>query len=37
MSSVKYELGFFIPVDGIIHSHHRDNHKSYTALHGWTL
>jgi hypothetical protein len=26
-----------IPEDGILHSHHRENLKSYIALTGWTL
>jgi hypothetical protein len=26
-----------IPEDGIVHSHRRENLKSYTALTGWTL
>jgi hypothetical protein len=26
-----------IPEDGILHSHHRENLKSYLALTGWTL
>jgi hypothetical protein len=34
---VKYELGFYIPDDGIFHSHRRENLKSYIALTGWTL
>jgi hypothetical protein len=25
MSPVKYELGFYIPEDGILHSHRREN------------
>jgi hypothetical protein len=29
MSPVKYELGFYIPEDGIIHSHRRESLKSY--------
>jgi hypothetical protein len=37
MSPVKYELGFHIPEDGILHSHLRENLKSYIALTGWTL
>jgi hypothetical protein len=31
VSSVKYELGFYIPEDGIFHSHRRGNLKSYTS------
>jgi hypothetical protein len=34
---VKYELGFYIPEDGILHSHRREYLKSYIALTGWTL
>jgi hypothetical protein len=26
---VKYKLGFYIPEDGILHSHCRENVKSY--------
>jgi hypothetical protein len=37
VSSVKYELGFYIPEDGILHSDRRENPKSYIALTGWTL
>jgi hypothetical protein len=29
VSPVKYELGFYIPEDDILHSHRRENHKSY--------
>jgi hypothetical protein len=29
VSPVKYELGFHIPEDGILHSDRRDNLKSY--------
>jgi hypothetical protein len=32
VSSVKYELGFYIPGDGILHSHRRDNLKYYFLL-----
>jgi hypothetical protein len=34
---VKYELWFYIPEDDILHSHRRENLKSYLALTGWTL
>jgi hypothetical protein len=37
VSPVRYELGFFIPEDGIFHSDRRENLKSYIALTGWTL
>jgi hypothetical protein len=29
---VRYELGFYIPDDGILHSHRRENLKSYTVM-----
>jgi hypothetical protein len=32
MSPVRYELGFYIPEDDILHSHCRENIKSYKAL-----
>jgi hypothetical protein len=34
---VRYELGFYIPEDGILHSYHRENLKPYIALTGWAL
>jgi hypothetical protein len=34
---VKYELGFFIPDDGILHSYRRKILKSYIALTGLPL
>jgi hypothetical protein len=37
MSPVKYELGFYIAEDDILHSLRRDNLKSYIALTGWSL
>jgi hypothetical protein len=37
VSPVKYELGFYIPEDGILHSHRRQNVKSYIALTGFVL
>jgi hypothetical protein len=37
VSLVRYELGFYIPEDGIFHSHHRENLKSFIALIDWTL
>jgi hypothetical protein len=36
MSPVKYELDFYI-LDDILHSHCRENLKSYIALTGWTM
>jgi hypothetical protein len=32
VSPVKYELGFYIPEDAILHSHRRGKVKSYTAI-----
>jgi hypothetical protein len=32
VSPVKYELGFYIPEDGILHSHCRERLKSYTHV-----
>jgi hypothetical protein len=29
VSPVKYELGFYIPEDAILHSHRRENLKTY--------
>jgi hypothetical protein len=37
MYPVKYELGFYIPEEGILHSHRRETLKSYIALTGWAL
>jgi hypothetical protein len=37
VSPVKYELGFYTREDDILHSHRRENLKSYTALTGWAL
>jgi hypothetical protein len=34
---VRYEQRFYIPEDGILHSHRSENLKSYIALTGWTL
>jgi hypothetical protein len=31
VSPVKYELGFYIPEDDILHSHRRENLKSYVS------
>jgi hypothetical protein len=33
VSPVKYELGFYITEDDILHSHRRDNLKSYVRIH----
>jgi hypothetical protein len=32
VSPVKYELGFYIPEDNILHSHRRENLKSYASM-----
>jgi hypothetical protein len=37
VSPVRYELGFYIPEDGILHSPRRENLKSYITLTGWAL
>jgi hypothetical protein len=37
VSPVKYELGFYIPEDGIVHGHSRENLKSYIVLNGRSL
>jgi hypothetical protein len=37
MSPVKYELGFYIPEDDILHSHRRKHLESYIILTGWAL
>jgi hypothetical protein len=34
VSPVKYELGFYIPEDDILHSHCRERLKSYRAVSG---
>jgi hypothetical protein len=34
---VRYDLGFYIPGDGIMHSHRRGNVESYLAFTGWAL
>jgi hypothetical protein len=37
MSPVRYEVGFYIPEGDILHSHRRENLKSYIALTGLAL
>jgi hypothetical protein len=37
MSPVRYELGFYIPEDDILHTHRRENLKSYLELTGWSM
>jgi hypothetical protein len=32
---MKYELDFYIPEDDILHSHRRENLKSYKTLRVW--
>jgi hypothetical protein len=32
VSPVRYELGFYIPEDALLHSHRRENLKSYTIF-----
>jgi hypothetical protein len=32
VSPVRYELGFYIPEDDILHSHRRESLKSYMAF-----
>jgi hypothetical protein len=36
VSPVKYELGIYIPEDGILHSHSRESLKSYIASDDFT-
>jgi hypothetical protein len=37
VSPVKNELGYYVPEDDILHTHRRENLKSYVALTGWVL
>jgi hypothetical protein len=37
MFAFRCELGFYIPEDDILHSHLRENLKSYIALTSWAL
>jgi hypothetical protein len=37
VSPVKYELGFYIPEDSILHSHYREDLESYKAFHFYYL
>jgi hypothetical protein len=37
MFPVRYEFGAYIPEDGILHSHRRENFKPYIALTAWDL
>jgi hypothetical protein len=37
VSPVRYDLGSDFAEDDILHSHFRENHKSYIVLTGWAL
>jgi hypothetical protein len=37
VSPVRYYLGFYILEDDILHSHLRENLRSYIELTGWAL
>jgi hypothetical protein len=37
MSPVRYELSFYIPEDGPIHSYRCYNHEAYKTLTDWVL
>jgi hypothetical protein len=37
VSPVRYEPGFYIPEDDILHSHRSEHLKSYMVLTGWTV
>jgi hypothetical protein len=37
VSPLRYELGFYIAEDDILHSHLHEHHKSYIALTGSAL
>jgi hypothetical protein len=37
MSPVRQELSFYVPDCGILHSHRRENLRSYIELTGWAL
>jgi hypothetical protein len=37
VSPVKYELGFYIPEDGVLLSQRRENLEPYIVLTGWAL
>jgi hypothetical protein len=37
VSPVRYELGFYIPEDGILHSYRREHLRSYIELTGRAL
>jgi hypothetical protein len=37
MFPVRYELGFYIPEEGILHTRRGENLKPYIVLTGWVL
>jgi hypothetical protein len=37
VSPLRYELGFYISEDDILHNHRRESLKSYIALTGWAI
>jgi hypothetical protein len=37
MSPTRYERGFYVPEDGILDSHRRENLRSYIELTCWDL
>jgi hypothetical protein len=37
VSPARYELGFYVSEENIVHSDRRENLKSYIALTGWVL
>jgi hypothetical protein len=37
MFPVRYKLGFYIPEGDILHSHRRENLRSFTSLIGWAV
>jgi hypothetical protein len=34
---VRYKLGFYIPEDGFLHNHRRENLSSYVTLTDWAV
>jgi hypothetical protein len=34
---MRYELGWYIPEDGIVYIHRLENLKSYIAITGWAM
>jgi hypothetical protein len=37
MFPVRYEVGFYIPEDEVLHNHSCENLRSYIELTGWSL